>query len=179
MEHLEQSLKIEQMDRKISLLIPLLAEQMPVDGWVHSIRTSLKMSIRQLAARLHTKPPPLKQLELREKQGAVTLKSLNDIAASLDMKFVYGFVPKEGSLIKMIEDRASIVANSIISNVAKDVKKKIVPPESERYQKLVDDVSKDLVKSIPRYFWSDDPEDWYKGFFGKSVKDNIIKYLES
>jgi predicted DNA-binding mobile mystery protein A len=179
MEHLEQSLKIEQMDRKISLLVPLLAEQMPADGWVHSIRTSLKMSIRQLAARLHMKPPPLKQLELREKQGAVTLKSLNDIAASLNMKFVYGFVPKEGSLIKMIEDRASLVANSIISDAVKDGKKNLVQPESERYLKLVDDVAKDLTKSIPRYFWSDDPEDWSKGFFGKGVKENIIKYLEN
>src|SRR5579872_5927582 len=102
----KQRIVIEQADRKLLLLKPLMKVPVPQRGWVHSIRAALKMSLRQLGSRLNISAQSVKEIEEREANGSITLRSLREVANALDMKLVYGFVPKEESIEKMIEKRA-------------------------------------------------------------------------
>lgn len=63
---------------------------------------------------MHLTPSGVKEMEKREKNDSITIKSLKDFAASLELKFVYGFIPKDGSLEKMIEKRATEIAQEIV-----------------------------------------------------------------
>ena len=47
MKDLKQKLMIMQMDAKLKEFSPLLKHQLPEGGWIQSIRTTLKMSLRQ------------------------------------------------------------------------------------------------------------------------------------
>lgn len=50
-----------------------------------------------------------REIEVREQNKSLTLKGLIEVADKLDLRFVYGFVPKESSLEKMIEKRTNQV----------------------------------------------------------------------
>ena len=69
-------------------------------GWVHSIRVSIKMSLRQLGERLHITPQGVRDLEKREKEGAITINALKEVGRVLDMDLVYGFISRHNSLNK-------------------------------------------------------------------------------
>ncbi|MEO0065497.1 MAG: hypothetical protein RI983_823 [Bacteroidota bacterium] len=58
-------------------------------------------------------------IEKREKEGAITIKAMQEIANAMDMKFVYGFVPNAGSLELMIEKKALERATEIRNNTPK------------------------------------------------------------
>jgi predicted DNA-binding mobile mystery protein A len=106
MKNSKQMLLIEQMDKKIKAFRSLEGSIVPKKGWVNSVRIALKMSLRQLAERMKISPQSVNELEKREANGSITLKTLKDAAHALDMKLVYGFIPKEESLEKLIEKRA-------------------------------------------------------------------------
>ena len=114
MKDLKQKLMIMQMDAKLKEFSPLLKHQLPEGGWIQSIRISLKMSLRQFGERMKVTRQGAENLEKREKEGAITLKSLEEAGRVLNMKFVYGFVPMEGS----IENKARALALKIVKTTS-------------------------------------------------------------
>jgi predicted DNA-binding mobile mystery protein A len=85
----------------------------PPDGWITAIRKSLNMTLNQLGSKLGMTAQGARDIEGREASGSITINSLQEVAASLDMKLVYGFVPDEGSFEKMVDARAQILAEEI------------------------------------------------------------------
>ena len=110
MKNIKQKLLIEQTDKKLAVFIPISSNVITSKGWVNTVRTSLKMSLRQLGNRLKISSQSVKELEVREANGTITLNSLKDAANALDLKLVYGFVSKHGSIDQMIEQRAKELA---------------------------------------------------------------------
>lgn len=163
MKHLNQKFLLDQISKKTELLSTLKDIELPESGWISSLRKSLKMPLKHLAERLKIAAPTAKQMELREKTGAITIKTMNDVAEALNMQFVYGFVPKEESMQKMIKDRANEIAQYVIQerigNVLSD--DKIIEPE--KINSLIKETSVELKRILPRYFWSDDKDEWIKG----------------
>ena len=88
----------------------LLKNPVPKKGWVQAIRKAYKMSLRQFGERLHITAPSAEGIEKREKEGTITLRSLEDAGRALNMKLVYGFVPIDGSIENTIKNRAKEVA---------------------------------------------------------------------
>ena len=68
------------------------------------------MTLRQLGNRMNISPQSVGEMENREANGTITLNSLKDMANALDMRLVYGFMPKDGSIEKMIEKKAREIA---------------------------------------------------------------------
>jgi transcriptional regulator with XRE-family HTH domain len=62
--------------------------------WLSLLRKSLGLSAAGLAERLKMHRQAISQFEKSEEQETISLKTLNNIAASLECEFVYGFVPK-------------------------------------------------------------------------------------
>lgn len=98
----KQKLIIQQMDNKLNDFKSVLKNAIPKNGWINAIRTSLKMSFRQFGDRMSITPQGAEAIEKREKEGTITLKSLEEAGRSLNMKLVYGFVPMDGSLAPSI-----------------------------------------------------------------------------
>ena len=102
MKNNKQQLLIQQTDKKLAVFTPLTSTIIPPKGWINTVRTSLNISLRQLGNRLKISSQSVKEIEEREANGTITLNSLKDAANELDLKLVYGFVSKHGSIEKMI-----------------------------------------------------------------------------
>ena len=145
-----KSLKVQfLLDETQNMLNPfsvLKSEIKPANGWVNAIRVSINMSLRQLGERLHITPQGVRDLEKREKEGAITINTLKEVGRVLDMDLVYGFISRHNSLEDMIEERAREIAEVVILKTSqedsdKDIKKAIVQKTYE------------ISSKMPSYLW--------------------------
>lgn len=141
------------MDTKLKEFIPLLKNQPPESGWLNAIRTSLKMSFRQFGNRMSLTPQGAEGIEKREKDGSITLRSLEEAGRALNMKLVYGFVPMDGSIEKTIEKRARDIALEIVKTTSNTMALEDQENTSKRLKKAVKDKAKQLVYEMPRHLW--------------------------
>jgi predicted DNA-binding mobile mystery protein A len=146
-----EKLQIEQLDRKLSLFHNF--PEMPGKGWIHGIRTALKMSFRQFGKRLNITAQSAQEIETREKNGNITLKSLRDVASALNMRLVYGFVPRDGSFEKMLEQQALLVAREIVSRTDTTMKLENQQVSKQRVEKSVRELADEIKREMPRYLW--------------------------
>ncbi|MCY4379447.1 MAG: mobile mystery protein A [Candidatus Dadabacteria bacterium] len=89
----------------------------PSGGWIRAVRTSLGMSVRQMAERIGIAQQSAARLEKNETNDAITLKSLRKAAEALDCRLVYAFVPNDGSLRNIVRKRALRKARDIVAPV--------------------------------------------------------------
>jgi predicted DNA-binding mobile mystery protein A len=146
-----KKLSIDQLDRKIMAFSG--AQDVPAKGWISALRTALGMSYRQLAKRLKIAPQSAQGFEKREGEGSITLKNLREIAQSLDMKLVYAFVPKSGSIDKMIKDQALAVARKIVMRADTTMKLEDQGIAEERREQAILELAEEIQREIPRYLW--------------------------
>lgn len=92
-------------------------------------------------------------MEIREKEGAITLKTLRDTARAMDMDLVYGFVPKEGSLDKYIEKKAREMAKQIVLRTSANMKLEDQEVAGERIKKAIDDRTAIIKHELPKSLW--------------------------
>ena len=149
----KQKLLIEQVDKKLSLFKPVEKVMPPEKGWVYTIRTALKMSLRQLAGRLKISYQSVNGLEKREADGSISIKSLREAASALDMKLVYGFVPKEESIESMIEKRANEVAREIVLRTSNTMKLEDQENSEARIEKAIQSKAEEIKNKMPKYLW--------------------------
>jgi predicted DNA-binding mobile mystery protein A len=105
---------LDETQDKLNPFSVLKSETKPDNGWVNAIRVSIKMSLRQLGERLHITPQGVRDLEKREKEGAITINTLKEVGRVLDMDLVYGFISRHNSLEDMIEERAREIAEEVV-----------------------------------------------------------------
>lgn len=89
----------------------------PSSGWIRAVRTSLGMSVRQMAERIGITQQSAARLEKNEVGDAITLKSLRKAAEALDCRLVYALVPNEGSLRDIVRRQALRKAGDIVGPV--------------------------------------------------------------
>jgi predicted DNA-binding mobile mystery protein A len=153
MENSNLKLLIEQVDRKLKPFKDLETTVIPTKGWIHTVRVTLKMSLRQLGNRLNISPQSVKEIEEREANGSLTIKSLKEAGIALNMKLVYGFIPMDGSIEKMIEKRASELAFEIISRTSHTMKLEDQENTEERLKKAISNKAAELMDKLPKYLW--------------------------
>ena len=89
----------------------------PSGGWIRTVRTSLGMSVRQMAERMGITQQSAARLEKNEADDVIKLKSLRKAAEALDCRLVYAFVPKEGGLRDIVRKQALGKARDIVDPV--------------------------------------------------------------
>lgn len=149
----KQKLVIEHLDAKLQKFAPLLHNPVPEEGWINTVRTALKMSYRQFGKQLGKSNNAATSIEKREKEKSITLKSLEEAGRALNMKLVYGFVPIDGSLEKMIENRARELAVEIVKTTSNTMALEDQKNTDNRLKKAVEDKAKQLVYEMPRHLW--------------------------
>ncbi len=116
-----QELILNQTDNRIRK-IARIKDENPPNGWIYTIRMALGMSLRQLGKMANITPQGVKDIETREKNGNITISSLEQIGKQLNMKLVYGFIPLDGSLQRMIDKRAFELATKIVTRTSNSMK---------------------------------------------------------
>lgn len=144
---------LRQMDAKLQVFMPLLHSAPPPKGWLHAVRKTLKMSLRQFGEKMGITAPSAEGLEKREIEKTITLKSLEQAGKALNMKLVYGFVPIDGSLEKTIENRAKELALEIVKTTSHTMALEDQANSNERLKQAVEEKVKQLMYEMPRYLW--------------------------
>jgi hypothetical protein len=72
--------------------------------------------------KLNKTVPSTKEIEEREANKNITLNKLIEVGEALDLRFVYGFIPKQQTLEKMIEERALLVARDLVMRTSQSMK---------------------------------------------------------
>ncbi len=144
---------VKQLDVKLTQFKEVSEIIVPPFGWIKSIRTALNMSLRQLAKRMKITAQSISEMEKREISGTITLNTLKDLARALDMQFVYGFVPKNGSIEQMIEQRAEEIAREIIGRTDVTMTLENQQNSKERINMAIGEKIKEIKYEIPKYLW--------------------------
>jgi len=153
MKNLKLKLLIEQLDRKFVQLSVMDSLVTPSEGWVYAVRTALRMTLRQLGNKLSITAQSVKEIETREKNASITLKSLKDVGNALDMKLVYGFIPKEKTLEAMIERRAYEIAEKIVYRTSNTMSLEDQENSIERIRQAIHDRAEIIKSEMPKYLW--------------------------
>lgn len=148
-----QKLILDQVDRKIREMNIPDSFVMPLGGWIYSIRQALGMSLRQLGKKMNITAQSVKEIENREKSGSVSLNVLREFGSSLDMKLVYVFIPKTGSLEQMIENKARELAREIVLRTSASMTLEDQQNSETRLRKALNEKANEIKQEMPRYLW--------------------------
>jgi predicted DNA-binding mobile mystery protein A len=149
----KKKIQLEQLESRIKLFSPTRQLPNPPTGWVKAIRLGLGMSLQQLANKLGMTKQSVQEIETRETEGGITLKSLKEAARALDMELVYGFVPKNGSLDSYIESKARALAEKIVYRTSNTMKLEDQENTPQRIKKAIEERTLLLKQELPKTLW--------------------------
>lgn len=149
----KESLQLQQLNSKMRGFAALKQVAMPPTGWIKAIRTALGMSMQQLGNKLNMSKQGVMDIERREKDGSITIKSLREIARAMDMQLVYGFVPNDGSLDALIEKRATELATQIVMHTANTMKLEDQANSKKRIATAIRERAAVIKNEMPKILW--------------------------
>ncbi len=149
----KKSLQLQQLNNKMLGFVMLKEVATPPTGWIKAIRTAIGMSMQQLGNKLNVSKQGIQDMEKREKEGAITIKSLKEIARALDMQLVYGFVPNDGSLDALIERKAKELAIQIVMRTSNTMKLEDQGNSNNRIQKAIEERTTSIKNEMPKILW--------------------------
>ncbi len=149
----KKKLQIEQLENKLSRFNTARNVVPPPTGWLKAVRVALGMSLQQLADKLSISKQSVREIEIREQEGNITLKNLRETANALDMQLVYGLVPKDGSLAKLIDRKAKVLATSIVSRTSNTMKLEDQENTPRRIKKAIEERKALIKNELPKMLW--------------------------
>lgn len=149
----QKSLQLQQLNSKMLRFASLKQVAMPPTGWIKAIRTALGMTLQQLGTKLNISKQAVMDMEKREKEGSITIKSLREIARAMDMQLVYGFIPNDGSLDALIEKRANELATQIVMRTANTMKLEDQANSKKRIQAAIRERATNIQNEMPKILW--------------------------
>lgn len=149
----KKSLQLQQLNSKMLGFASLKQVAMPPTGWIKAIRTAIGMSMQQLGNKLNVSKQGIMDIEKREKDGSITIKSLREIARAMDMQLVYGFVPNDGSLDALIEKRATELATQIVMRTANNMKLEDQANSKKRIETAIRERAAAIKNEMPKILW--------------------------
>jgi predicted DNA-binding mobile mystery protein A len=148
-----RKLQIGHLDKRYKALPPRSETITPPFGWIKAIRSALGISQQQIANRLSITRQSVKEMEVREKEGTITLNSLRDVATALDMELVYVLVPKDGSLDALINRKAMEMARTLVLRTSQTMKLEDQENTEQRIQKAIEERFTELKNELPKTLW--------------------------
>jgi predicted DNA-binding mobile mystery protein A len=148
-----KQLLIEQLDRKLK---PFKGNEniiIPEQGWIFNIRTALNITLEQLGNKLKMTKQGVKKIEEREASESISIKSLKEIANAMDLKLVYGFVSKYGSLENLVNHKAEQLATKIVMRTNHNMKLENQGNNDKTIQKAIKDLSIDIKREMKKSLW--------------------------
>jgi predicted DNA-binding mobile mystery protein A len=145
-----------QLDATLAKFSEAGSVQSPAKGWIRAVREALGMSGKQLARRLQVSQPRVFKLEQGEPTGALTLKTMQQVAEALDCVFVYALVPRT-SLEETVRTQARMVAAERLQRVSHTMLLEGQALSSAEQKASLDAAIEELVRETPRDLWDLQP----------------------
>ena len=120
---------------------------------IRAIRLALGMSQEQLGKKLKITRQSVQELELREKDGTISLKTLKEVARVMEIQLVYGFIPNEGSLEALVEKKALDMAKRIVMRTSHSMKLEDQQNSGNRLQKAIKERAQTIKNEMPKILW--------------------------
>lgn len=149
----QKKILIEQLDRKLKTFQGTEKICVPEKGWVYNIRKALNMTLEQLGHKLNMTRQGIKKIEERESSGSISVKSLKEIGNVLDMHFVYGFVPKQGSIENLINQKAMELAQKIVLRTNHNMKLENQGNSNEQINQAITDLASEIKREMSKSLW--------------------------
>jgi len=149
----QRKLLTEQLDRKLK---PFQGSEMviiPDNGWINTIRTTINMTLEQLGKKLNMTKQGVKRIEESEAAGTITIKSLKEVGKALEMKFVYSFVPNDGSIDALLDRKSRILADKIILRTHHNMMLEDQAIDKEKLIAAIDDLSREIKSELRKTIW--------------------------
>ena len=149
----KKSLQIQQLNSKMLSFASLQKVAPPPTGWIKAIRNAIGMSMLQLGKRLSITKQSVQDIERREKDGSISIKALREAARALDMQFIYGFVPNDGSLEALIDRKAKELATQIVQRTSNSMKLEDQENSKQRIEKAIEERATIIKNEMPKTLW--------------------------
>ena len=111
------------------------------------------MSLQQLSNKLSITKQSMQEIEQREKEGSITIKSLREAAKALDMELIYGLVPVDGSLEELIDRKAREMATQIVMRTSNSMKLEEQENSKQRIEKAIEERAAIIKNEMPKSLW--------------------------
>lgn len=149
----KQKLLIEQLDQKLRPFSEAKKTPIPERGWIHTIRTALNMTMAQLGTQLNITRQGVKNIEVSEANGRITLNSLKDVAHAMDLKLVYALVPIDGTINDLIQLKAEKLAKKIVLRTNQNMKLENQGIGDEKIEKTIKELADEIKREMRRSLW--------------------------
>ena len=149
----KKKLLIEQLDQKLANFKDAGMVLVPQKGWINTIRTTLNMTREQLGANLHLTKGAIQKIEEREATGQITINKLKDVGKALNMQFVYGFVPKDGTIESLINLKAEKLARKIVLRTNQNMKLEDQGISDDKIDHSIIDLANEIKREMRKSLW--------------------------
>ncbi|MEJ6735972.1 MAG: mobile mystery protein A [Flavobacteriales bacterium] len=149
----KRKLLIEQLDKKLKPFQKTEMVIVPNNGWINTIRTALNMTMAQLGTKLKITRQGVKSIEESEAKGSISINSLKEIGLALDLKLVYGFVPKDGTIDKLIDIKAERLAEKIVLRTNQNMKLENQGIGELKIKESIKDLSNEIKREMKKSLW--------------------------
>lgn len=121
--------------------------EVPEKGWIATMRLALGMTAEQVAVRKGVSRNAVYQAERSEKEGAVSLKQMENLAAAMGGRFVYAIVPD--APVDQLKYRQAVLRAGILAHEAAD----FATWSPDDQQDWIDDTIAQQLHDMPADFW--------------------------
>jgi predicted DNA-binding mobile mystery protein A len=148
-----KDLQILQLNERMLAYTGLQKIAKPSIGWIKAIRTTIGMSLEQLGNKLSITKQSVRAIEKREADGAITIRSMQEVAKALDMQFVYAFVPMDGSLEALIDRKANELARKIVMRTSQSMRLEGQENTEQRIKAAIQERVANIKSEMPKSLW--------------------------
>jgi len=149
----QRKLLIEQLEQKMLPFLEAEKIKMPSGGWINSIRNTLNMTLEQFGNRLGITRQGARRIESSEASGTISLKLLKDAGEVLDMKLVYGFVPMQGSLEALVDQKARELARKIVMRTNQTMMLEDQSTGIDHINRAINELAAEIKQNMHRSLW--------------------------
>jgi len=149
----KKQLLIEQLDQKLKPFQKAEMVLVPDKGWINTIRTTLNMTMAQLGIKLNVTKQGVKKIEESEAKGSISINSLKEAGDALDLKLVYGFVPKDQTIDNLIDIKAQALARKIVLRTNQNMKLENQGISEEKLKQSVKDLATEIKREMRKSLW--------------------------
>ena len=149
----KKKLLLEQLDQKLAVFKDTEKILVPQKGWINNIRTTLNMTMDQLGIKLGLTKGAIQKIEERESTGQITINKLKNVGEALDMQFVYGFAPKNGSIEELVNVKAKKLAQKIVLRTNQSMKLENQGINDEKINQSIIDLASEIKREMRRSLW--------------------------
>jgi predicted DNA-binding mobile mystery protein A len=146
-------LLIAQLDEKLKPFSDIEKSSVPAIGWIKTVRIALNMTMAQLGTRIGITRQGINQIEQSEARGTISLNALHEIGEALNLKFVYGYVAKDGSVAQLVNVQAERVATKIVMRTYNSMILEEQGINEEKIKDAISELTEEISSDVKRILW--------------------------